>query len=114
MNLNTIIKAYLYIIIIMVLASLAWAKAPIDYVNPQIDTVKSRWFFFSSACRPFGMVNLSPDTDVNGSWNSGYLYNSKNIRCFSHIHAWQLSGIPVMPGTGDLKAHLGLDANMAK
>jgi putative alpha-1,2-mannosidase len=39
------------------------ARQPADYVNPLIDTHKSRWFYFSSACRPFGMVNLSPDTN---------------------------------------------------
>ena len=39
-------------------------KSPAEYVNPFIDTHKSRWFFFSSASRPFGMVNLSPDTNV--------------------------------------------------
>jgi len=31
-----------------------------QYVDPQIDTYNSRWFYFSSACRPFGMVNLAP------------------------------------------------------
>ena len=92
---------------------LGCAKTPAQYVNPQIDTVQSRWFYFASACRPFGMVNLSPDTDVNGSWKSGYLYDSKYIRCFSHLHAWQMSGIPVMPGVGDIKAHKGFDANKA-
>lgn len=86
---------------------------PVDYVRPQIDTVNSRWFYFSSACRPFGMVNLSPDTDVTGSWGSGYLYDEHNIRCFSHIHGWQISGIPVMPGVGAVQAHLGFDANKA-
>jgi len=85
----------------------------VDYVRPQIDTVNSRWFYFSSACRPFGMVNLSPDTDVTGSWTSGYLYDEHNIRCFSHIHGWQISGVPVMPGVGAVKAHLGFDANRA-
>ncbi len=104
---------------VVYLLSLLWISAanadrqPVDYVDPLIDTVKSRWFYFSSASRPFGMVNLSPDTDVEGSWNSGYLYDSKYIRCFSHIHAWQLSGIPVMPGVGEVKAHLGFDANKA-
>lgn len=89
------------------------AKTPVQYVNPRIDTVQSRWFYFASACRPFGMVNLSPDTDVEGSWRSGYLYDSKHIRCFSHLHAWQMSGIPVMPGVGEIKAHKGFDANKA-
>jgi putative alpha-1,2-mannosidase len=49
-------------------------------VNPQIDTHNSRWFYFNSACRPFGMVNLSPDTQTKGSWKSGYLYGDKHIR----------------------------------
>ncbi len=86
---------------------------PVQWVNPQIDTVQSRWFYFASACRPFGMVNLSPDTDVDDSWKSGYLYDSEAIQCFSHVHAWQMSGIPVMPGVGEVKAHKGLDANKA-
>ena len=83
---------------------------PTDYVNPFIDTHKSRWFYFSSASRPFGMVNLSPDTWLKGSWNSGYLYDSLHVRCFSHIHAWQMAGIPVMPTTGKFKGHLGMEA----
>ncbi|MBS7342007.1 MAG: GH92 family glycosyl hydrolase [Parabacteroides sp.] len=82
---------------------------PVDYVNPQIDTHKSRWFYFSSACRPFGMVSLSPDTYVKGSWNSGYLYDTTVVRCFSHIHCWQISGIPVMPTTGKITGHKGMD-----
>ena len=39
---------------------------PVDLVYPHIDSANSRWFFFSSACRPFGMVNLSPDMVTNG------------------------------------------------
>lgn len=85
-------------------------KTPAGYVNPFIDSHKSRWFFFSSASRPFGMVNLSPDTNVDGSWKSGYMYDSTYIRCFSHVHAWQLSGIPVMPTVGEFKGNLGMEA----
>ncbi len=85
-------------------------KTPVDLVNPFIDTHNSRWFYFSSACRPFGMVNLSPDTDTKASWGSGYLYDSKFIRCFSHIHAWQLAGVAVMPTSGECKGYLGMDA----
>tara|TARA_R110002049_G_scaffold3795_5_gene27553 strand:- start:8822 stop:11179 length:2358 start_codon:yes stop_codon:yes gene_type:complete len=69
----------------------------VDLVYPLLDTENSRWFFFSSACRPFGMVNLSPDTEVDGAWGSGYRYNTDTIKAFSHIHAWQLSGLAVMP-----------------
>ena len=85
-----------------------------QYVNPQIDTHNSRWFYFSSACRPFGMVNLSPDTQTKGSWKSGYLYDDDSIRCFSHVHAWQMSGIPVMPTTGPFQGHLGMDKYQSK
>ncbi|MEN7551283.1 GH92 family glycosyl hydrolase [Rapidithrix thailandica] len=84
-------------------------KQPVAFVDPFIDSHKSRWFYFNSASRPFGMVNLSPDTRTEGSWNSGYLYDSLQIRCFSHIHAWQMSGIPVMPTTGPFEGHLGME-----
>ena len=70
---------------------------PVDMVYPLLDTENSRWFFFSSASRPFGMVNLSPDTQVGGAWGSGYRYKTDTIKGFSHIHAWQLSGLSVMP-----------------
>lgn len=82
---------------------------PVDLVEPLVDAANSRWFFFNSATRPFGMVNLSPDMVINGAWNSGYRYNRDTIRGFSHIHAWQLSGIPVFPTTGEFKGHLGAD-----
>ncbi len=76
---------------------------PVDLVAPLVDAANSRWFFFNSATRPFGMVNLSPDMVINGAWNSGYRYHQDTIRCFSHVHAWQLSAIPVLPTTGPFK-----------
>ena len=82
---------------------------PVDLVYPMLDADNSRWFYFSSASRPFGMVNLSPDMSTGGAWGSGYLHSMDSIKFFSHIHAWQLSGIPVMPTTGDFKGHLGPD-----
>ena len=78
----------------------------IDYaakVYPLLDTENSRWFYFSSASRPFGMVNLSPDTQIGGAWGSGYRYKTDTIKGFSHIHAWQMSGISVMPVTTNEK-----------
>ena len=56
------------------------------------------------------MVNLSPDTTVGGDWLNGYLYGDTNIRCFSHVHGWQLYGVPVMPQTGELESQKGLAA----
>lgn len=74
-----------------------------DYVDPLINTAKPkpRWVFFQSASCPFGMVQLQPDTDTEGTWGVGYRYNSPKIKSFSHIHQWQLSGLPVLPFTGD-------------
>ncbi|MCK0157281.1 GH92 family glycosyl hydrolase [Cellulophaga sp. F20128] len=104
---NTTIKI-LALLLIFTTTSIAQDK-PIDYVNPFIDTHDSRWFFFASASRPFGMVSLSPDTAIKGSWKSGYIYDSLHVRSFSHIHAWQMAGIPVMPTTGKLRSHLGME-----
>jgi predicted alpha-1,2-mannosidase len=81
-----------------------------DLVEPMVDAANSRFFYFSSASRPFGMVNLSPDMNLNGTWNTGYRYNEDTIKCFSHIHCWELSGIPVLPTTGVFKGHLGTAA----
>lgn len=69
----------------------------VDLVYPLLDTENSRWFFFSSASRPFGMVNLSPDNQIGGAWGSGYRYNTDTIKGLSHIHAWQMAGVSVMP-----------------
>lgn len=87
----------------------AAAADPVDLVEPLVDSANSRWFFFNSATRPFGMVNLSPDMVTDGAWNSGYRYNEDRIRAFSHIHGWQLSGIPVFPTNGPFKGHMGSD-----
>ncbi len=75
----------------------------VDLVYPHLDSENSRWFFFTTASRPFGMVNLSPDTQIGGAWGSGYRYNTDTVKGFSHIHAWQLSGLSLMPFVLDAK-----------
>lgn len=82
-------------------------KRPVDWVNPLIDTANSRYFYFSSACLPFGMVSLSPDTVPDKDWAGGYRYEVEEIHWFSHVHCWQLAGVPVMPTTGPFRGHLG-------
>ncbi|WP_406828424.1 GH92 family glycosyl hydrolase [Microbulbifer sp. ARAS458-1] len=72
-------------------------KEPVEYVWPWLDSANSRWFYFNSATRPFGLVNLSPDTELEGTWGSGYRYNTLEVKGFNHVHAWQLSGLSVMP-----------------
>ena len=91
------------------LAAAGEKKQPVDYVDPLIDSAHSRWIFFSSACRPFGMVNLSPDTDTKGWWKSSYCYRTGSICGFNHVHAWQLSGPSVMPMVGPVRPAAGAD-----
>jgi len=74
-------------------------KELVDMVYPLLDTENSRWFFFSSASRPFGMVNLNPDTEIKGDWGGGYKYTTDTIKGFSHVHEWQMSALSVMPVT---------------
>ena len=88
----------------------AQEKSPADWVDPLIGTSQSRWIFFSSACRPFGLVNLSPDTRTGADWMGGYLYEDTKVRCFSHVHGWQLYGVAVMPMSGEMLGHRGMDA----
>ena len=89
----------IFVFFLSVLSSLAQEK-PVDLVYPHLDAANSRWFFFSSACRPFGLVNLSPDNELGGAWGSGYRYNTHEIKGFSHVHAWQLSAVAMMPVNG--------------
>lgn len=81
-----------------------------QYVNPFIGT-GGHGHTFPGAVLPFGMVQLSPDTRIDGSWDgcSGYHYSDSVIYGFSHTH---LSGtgvsdwgdILVMPTTGQPSA----------
>ncbi|MFI3264884.1 MAG: GH92 family glycosyl hydrolase [Rikenellaceae bacterium] len=104
MNKKNIFKLLLSVILFSSMASCCNSTAKVDfdpaqYVYPFLDSENSRWFFFSSASRPFGMVNLSPDTQVHGAWGSGYRYKIDTVKGFSHVHAWQLSALSVMPVT---------------
>ena len=58
-----------------------------QYVNPMIGT-GGHGHTFPGATLPFGMVQVSPDTRIDGSWDgcSGYHYNDKTIYGFSHTH----------------------------
>jgi len=112
-------RVYCFAAIVLLLISVFSVKAqkitrPVDLVYPQLDSENSRWIFFSSACRPFGMVNLSPDNKADTDWGSGYRYEKDSIQFFSHVHGWQLSGIPVMPVNGMFKGHLGSKAYGSK
>ena len=97
------------------------------YVNPLIGT-KEMGHVFPGACVPFGMVQLSPDTDtipyaVNGKYNgevyrycAGYQYNDPTIVGFSHTHLSgtghsDLADFLVMPTVGEVKLNPGTAKN---
>ncbi len=58
-----------------------------QYVNPKIGT-GGHGHTYPGATTPFGMVQLSPDTRIDGSWDgcSGYHYSDTFIYGFSHTH----------------------------
>jgi predicted alpha-1,2-mannosidase len=64
-----------------------------QYVNPFIGT-GGHGHTFPGATVPFGMVQLSPDTRIDDSWDgcSGYHYSDSVLYGFSHTH---LSGTGV-------------------
>ncbi|MGE5353340.1 MAG: GH92 family glycosyl hydrolase [Acidobacteriota bacterium] len=98
-------------------------KTPYEYVDPFIGT-KEMGHTFPGACVPFGMVQLSPETDTvqflkDGKYNpevyrycAGYQYNDKTIVGFSHTHFSgtghsDLGDFLVMPTTGKLYLNPG-------
>ena len=60
---------------------------PANYVNPFVGT-GGHGHTFPGAVWPFGMVQLSPDTRIDDSWDGcgGYHYNDSFIYGFSHTH----------------------------
>ena len=62
-------------------------KNVVSHVNPFIGT-GGHGHTFPGATVPFGMVQLSPDTRIDGSWDgcSGYHYSDSTIYGFSHTH----------------------------
>jgi predicted alpha-1,2-mannosidase len=82
-----------------------------SYVNPFIGT-GGAGHTFPGAVIPFGMVQLSPDTRIDGSWEGcgGYHYSDSIIYGFTHTH---LSGTGVSD-YGDILIMPTLDANQYK
>ncbi len=79
-----------------------------DYVDPFIGT-DFHGHTFPGAALPGGMVQLSPDTGVEGwDWCSGYHYSDSSLMGFSHLHrsgmgAGDWGDVLLMPITGDLQ-----------
>lgn len=76
-----------YFSLLFFISTFAFAQNYQQYVNPMIGT-GGHGHTFPGATVPFGMVQLSPDTRIDGSWDgcSGYHYSDNVIYGFSHTH----------------------------
>ena len=125
-------KQFLYFIVAVLLISCSskqdanpveTAVHYIDYVNPIIGT-NGMGHTFPGACAPYGIVQLSPDTDTipvvkDGRYQprvyeycAGYQHKDSTIVGFSHTHFSgtghsDLGDILIMPTTGKVKLNPG-------
>jgi predicted alpha-1,2-mannosidase len=114
---------HLFILSAIVLSHLVVAQQPVDYVNPFTGT-DHMGHTFPGATVPFGMVQLSPDTDTvpystGQGYNkdvyaycAGYQYKDQTICGFSHTHFSgtghsDLGDFLLMPTTGPMKLNPG-------
>ncbi len=86
------------------------------YVDANIGTAHSRWFFYTPAALPHGMAKLAPSTNGHygnkQGWEAvGYDTRHQSIEGFVHFHEWQIGGVSFMPATGELKVKPGLLEN---
>lgn len=108
--------------VLMALAAIqvsAESRDPSGYVNTFIGT-NGMGHTFPGACTPFGLVQLSPDTDtvphnIGGQYQgkayeycAGYKYSDPTIVGFSHTHLSgtghsDLGDILLMPATGEVR-----------
>jgi predicted alpha-1,2-mannosidase len=108
-------ETILLLLISVFSAALSFAqKSPADYVNTFIGT-GGHGHTYPGATMPFGMVQLSPDTRLEG-WDGcgGYHYDDNYIFGFSHTHL-NGTGVPdlcdilFMPTTGETRWNNGSD-----
>ncbi len=98
-----------FLIIIIGLTAFLNAQEDLTrWVDPFIGT-GGHGHTFPGATTPFGMVQLSPDTDIQGwDWCSGYHASDSNLMGFSHTHLSGTGGsdygdIMLLPFTGEEK-----------
>lgn len=80
---------------------------PVSWVDPYIETNRGRYFYFVTGSQPFGMISAAPLTRNKNQYGGGYNYNSTEILGFPQIHCWMLSGLTLMPTTGELDPNKG-------
>lgn len=75
------------VLLLLLFPTLIFAQNFQQHVNPFIGT-GGHGHTFPGATVPYGMVQLSPDTRIDGSWDGcgGYHYDDSTIYGFSHTH----------------------------
>ena len=91
-------------------------RSPVDMVDPFIGT-GPEGHTFPGAAVPFGMVQLSPDTQIRPfkqsyKWAAGYRYEDTTILGFSHTHFSgaghsDLGDVLLQPISGDVRLEPG-------
>ena len=104
---------------VAMLATLSCSSSKVDvldYVNPNIGTVHSRWFVYTPAAVPFGMAKLAPST--NGTYGNhdgweavGYEDIHTSVDGFPCFHEFQVGGLALMPVSGEPVTRPGLLEN---
>lgn len=105
-------KTFGFILSALLLTTGVSAQSLLKYVDPNIGTAHSRWFFYTPAAVPGGMAKLAPSTNAhygnNQGWEAvGYDTRQNSIEGFAHFHEWQVGGVSFMPTTGLLKVKPG-------
>jgi predicted alpha-1,2-mannosidase len=103
-------RYFAFAALMAVTTALAQAPDPIKFVDPMIGT-GAEGHTFPGATTPFGMVQLSPDTQIRPfkqsyKWAAGYRYEDTTILGFSHTHFSgaghsDLGDVLLMPISGD-------------
>lgn len=103
-----ILHAFAFFALLPATTLIAQDKSVLDYVNPNIGTAHSRWFFYTPAAVPFGMAKLAPSTDGSygnkQGWEAvGYDSRHTSIEGFACLHEFQVGGFLITGITGKLQ-----------
>jgi hypothetical protein len=73
----------------------------VSWIDPYIETTGGLYFFFITGNRPFGRIGAAPLTRNKNQYGGGYNYNSTEVSGFPQVHCWMLSGVTLLPVSGE-------------
>ena len=106
------VKCWVLLICALIYVEDVAAQDLLKYVDPNIGTAHSRWFFYTPAAVPYGMAKMAPSTNGHygnaSGWEAvGYDARHNSIEGFVHFHEWQVGGVSFMPTVGALRVKPG-------